>query len=201
MLVYDNDGIMVYCRIMLPDASSRLEQSEAERAAVRMLIAEAFPHRDAPVLCHHPTGAPFLEGVDAAVSVSHCRGCVCVALGSSDCRIGIDAESCMRGAQLRRVARKFLSPRQLAGWGVDETRLLRAWTVKEAVYKTASVPGLRLHEIPLPDVLEEEGGDVLLQGRCYEIKPLEVSGFGGMVTLAIGKTADEALSEPGKMWG
>ena len=104
MLVYDNDGIMVYCRIMLPDASSRLEQSEAERAAVRMLIAEAFPHRDAPVLCHRPTGAPFLEGVDAAVSVSHCRGCVCVALGSSGCRIGIDAESCMRGAQLRRVA-------------------------------------------------------------------------------------------------
>ena len=52
-----------------------------------------------------------------------------------------------------------------------------------------------------PPRAEEEGGEVLLQGRCYEIKPLEVSGFGGMVTLAVGKTADEALSEPGKMWG
>lgn len=188
MLVYQEGEIKVYAAVSDASAKGRTRLAE-ERAEVGRLLSEAFSDCSAkPMLGHQPNGAPVLTGVDAMVSVSHCPGAVCIATGPLGKRIGIDAECGLRGGQLKRVADKFLTPAQKAVWGGDEWQLLRAWTIKEALYKAALAPGLTLHDIPLPGSLRLScGGCLVLRGRCYEIKPLSIRRFNGSVILVVEK--------------
>lgn len=89
-------------------------------------------------LGHDVNGAPLIIGRDINISISHSRADAVVALDSSR-RVGIDTETWRD--QLTRVAGKFLSPAELQVYTTPRL-LLRAWTVKEAVYKAASIPGL-----------------------------------------------------------
>ena len=181
MLVYDENGVKVF--FMPLAAYGKGERCHAERAAVDALICEAFAGAEVPRLEHHSSGAPCLAGVDVTVSVSHCSEGVCVALGYSGVNVGIDAESSNRGGQLRRVAGKFLSREQMDVWGVDESSLLRAWTIKEAIYKAALQPGLPLVEIPLPAEIPADNATVRLHGKMYSIIILGINEFYGDVTL------------------
>ena len=63
---------------------------------------------------------------------------------------------------------KFLSDRDAAMW---DSRLLEAWTCKEAVYKAAGQPGLPLREIALGS------GDVAVipDGRRFAMSTRRVS--------------------------
>lgn len=184
MLIFDNNVVRVYFALS-PDIPARgAGRGEAERAAVCRLLGEAFGGDDTPLLKHLPSGAPVLEGVEASVSVSHCPGGVCVAIGASGCRVGIDAESGRRGAQLGRVAGKFLSSSQAEVWGAGTGSLLKGWVIKEALYKAASSPGMPLHEIPLPASCDADSANLVLGGRCYNVNLLSVSGFDGIVAVA-----------------
>lgn len=117
-------------------------------------------------VCHSPSGAPFLSGVDSppAISITHSRDLVAVAVAPVGCHVGIDAENTGRDRQLRRVAPRFLSPHQRPLWGATPESLLRAWTIKEALYKAALIPGLPLEEIPLPGSSEDT---VAVRGRRF----------------------------------
>lgn len=182
MKLYAGDDITVFAT----SPCVEMPRGEAERSAVSALLAEAFAGGETPELEHAPSGAPRLKGSAANVSVSHCRELAVVALDGRGRAIGVDAESAGRGAQLRRVAAKFLPEEQMAAWCASDAALLRAWTLKEAMYKAMLTPGLPLAEIPLPALPAGiEPGPVVLEcrGRRFKAQALSAAGFAGAVTL------------------
>lgn len=98
------------------------------------------------LLAHRDNGAPYLTGdngaLPIAISVSHCKSAVCIALGAPGTRFGIDIEE--PTDRLARIADKFLSDKEKSYISGD--LLLHAWTIKEAVYKAADTPGLSLRD-------------------------------------------------------
>ena len=120
---------------------------DAERRAVSRLISYAFG--PSACLAHRPSGAPYIIGSDVSVSVSHSRGYAAVAY-SSAAIVGVDIEEPRQ--QLARVAPRVFSDEELALYSSPEL-LLRAWTLKEALYKAALTPGLDFRKdirLPLP---------------------------------------------------
>lgn len=120
------------CR--LPEAATR---REAEKAAVEALLRHAFP--EGAVLCHTPEGAPYLKDNPVHISISHSRSRAALAV-CAEAPVGVDVET-LRD-QLARVAPRVLSEAELADYGTTAEGLLRAWTLKEALYKAAGVPGV-----------------------------------------------------------
>lgn len=105
-----------------------------------------------------------------AISITHSRDLVAVAVAPAGCHVGVDAENTGRDRQLRRVAPRFLSPDQLPLWGATPESLLRAWTIKEALYKAALISGLPLEVIPLPGDPAAPDAEVVLAGRHYVVR-------------------------------
>ena len=128
--IYRQGSIAVYAAATAHFAAAGTRH-EIEQAAKMAIVAEVFGRRE---LCHRPDGAPFIPGSGASISVSHCQTLVVLAADRLGRNIGIDCETASRGAQLGRVAAKFLSAAQSLAWGADEKHLLRAWTLKEAFY-------------------------------------------------------------------
>lgn len=124
---------------------------DCEKAATRSLIAEVFG--DSITLAHTPEGAPMIEGhPEIRISLSHSKDFCILATGNRpNINIGVDIESARQ--QLLRVAPRFLTQTEnrLAGETSDAQAklelLLKLWTIKEAVYKSALTPGLSLTEI------------------------------------------------------
>ncbi len=108
---------------------------EAERAAVSRLVSEAIG-TDVAVK-HSEDGAPYIDG-GPYISVTHSRDAAAIAFCPAH-HVGIDAEQWRE--TLRRVAPKFLSDTEMELFTSDND-LLRAWTIKEAVYKIAGGPAL-----------------------------------------------------------
>lgn len=136
------DGITLLVSGIVADDMPR---RDAERLAIRNLIMDEFGH-DATIR-HRDDGVPFIEGMHVSLSISHSADFACIAASSSR-TVGVDIEQ--PRAQLRRIARRFLSEHELAVYRTD-SMLLRAWTLKEALYKAALIPGLDFrHDIILP---------------------------------------------------
>lgn len=105
---------------------------QREKAAERLLLCQAFGR---PVtLCHDAQGAPFIEGLDVNISITHTPRLVALALDERRV-IGLDAEQTDR-QQVLRVRDKFLnaSERQLIAPD-DLNAHVVAWTAKEAIIK------------------------------------------------------------------
>lgn len=139
-------------------------RTEREHAAVRAIIARFFGV-DARI-GHSDTGAPYLVGrEDISLTVSHSRDYAAVAF-SSERTIGVDIEQWRE--QLLRVAPRVLSESEMAVYGVSSDLLLRAWTMKEALYKAALTPGLDFRrDITLPSHPASTAATVA--GRPYTI--------------------------------
>lgn len=116
----------------------------AEIAATYHVISTIFG--DQAAIGHDMGGAPYIEGRAEHISISHCADAVVIAVNPRE-RIGIDIE--LWRPKLLNVKEKFLTPGELRRI-FSQSELLQAWTVKEAVYKAASVPGLSLTDIHLP---------------------------------------------------
>lgn len=126
------------------DEELAMRQIEAQRHAVKRIAATLWGPDT--IIDHHPDGAPFIPGLAREISISHCRGCVALAVGGTS-RLGIDIEE--PRPTLTRVVSKFLSPDEITRYtSLDD--LLWAWTYKEAAYKAAGTPGLSLTDIQLP---------------------------------------------------
>lgn len=148
MIVFDNNDIRV-CSLVAPSGAtlSREEISAGKTA----LLREALPQFPDAEISHLLSGAPVICGANtvATLSVSHSRTTLLLAVNRSGHPIGVDTETTDRTRQLLRVAPRFLAPSQQC-WATDPDLLLRAWTIKEALYKAAAIAGWPLTEIPLP---------------------------------------------------
>lgn len=150
MIVYDNSDIRV-CALVAPSGSTLSREEMA--AGKTALLREALPQFPDAEISHLPSGAPVICGADnvATISVSHSRTTLLLAVSRSGHPIGVDTETADRSRQLRHVAPRFLSQAQQC-WATDPGLLLRAWTIKEALYKAAAITGWPLTEIPLPQL-------------------------------------------------
>lgn len=141
-----------------------LTRRQAESAAVRTLV-DAVIGPDKAIV-HNADGAPAIDGSERAISISHSRDYACIAVGDSKTHIGIDIEQ--QRQQLRRVAPRVLSSEEIEVYAVSDAMLLRAWTMKEALYKAALTPGLDFRrDIRLP--LESGSAIALVLGRPYRL--------------------------------
>lgn len=191
--IYRQGSIAVYAAATARFAAAGTRH-EIEQAAKMAIVAEVFGPLE---LCHRADGSPFIPGSGASISVSHCQTLVVLAADRLGRNIGIDCETSSRGAQLGRVATKFLSPAQSLAWGTDEKYLLRAWTLKEAFYKAARIPGLPLADIPLPPAVVwptlgggRRGVEMEFRGRRFSFRPMEFAGFTGDISLVVEENED-----------
>ena len=104
-------------------------------------------------LGHFRNGAPFINGSDARISISHTDGLYVVATlpetpetdlseFSERAALGVDTERKDR-EQVLRVRERFLNDAELAAIPADDLlKNVMAWTAKEAAYKAALCDGL-----------------------------------------------------------
>ena len=123
-------------------AVARGERHRTEEKIVARLVEEAFG--EGAVKVNDTNGRPWVrlaDGCRRPVTVSHCAACAVIALPAHDSdSIGIDVETAR--PQLARVLTRILSDAELAMLPpADMEAMLRAWTLKEALYKAAATPG------------------------------------------------------------
>lgn len=134
----DHNGQTLRVIIAPIDRSASDKRPERERLTVNAIISK-YIGPDAR-LGHAPSGRPLLEHADGLyISISHSADYVAVAFGPVE-GIGIDVEQ--PRAQLARVAPRVLSAAEMAVYGRSERLLLKAWTLKEALYKAALTEGV-----------------------------------------------------------
>lgn len=132
-----------------------------------------------------PTGRPFLAGCAVDFSLSHSGDLVAVAAGTGY-RLGVDVEW-FRPVE-RDAFSRFLLPREVDGDDPDCRRLLRAWSLREAVLK-ADGAGLLASEADVRRVGEGCGPG----GRRWWTDTLDVDG--GCLTLAADRRPDRVVRE------
>lgn len=111
-------------------ARGNFAHRDQQVAAVRRLVETAVgPSVD---IRHRDSGAPYLEGSELHVSISHCSQAVCVALSPLH-PVGVDVQEWRDS--LGRVAPRFLPEIENADAISSKAFLLTAWTYKEATYK------------------------------------------------------------------
>ncbi len=146
-------------------AGAPLQRRQRERTAVAMVLAQIAPEC---VLSHNSDGAPILasERGSLNISISHSQRLAAVAIDPQR-TIGIDAEE-WRPA-LDRVKTRFLTNGEL-GWVDTPEALLKAWTVKEAVYKAAGRRLLTSQEIEIAPNWEMAAAD----GCDYSLEYIKI---------------------------
>lgn len=137
------------------DPSEGTTRRQRESMAVARTI-KALTGKDSAI-GHNSSGAPFLvHDPGLPISISHSQNHVALAIGGCHA-IGIDMEEWR--PNLMKVAPRFLTPEQIDGWSAPE-QLLKAWTIKEALYKALSSAGRNpapsLLPLPLPPALPED---------------------------------------------
>lgn len=154
------------------------------------------------VIDHFPSGAPYLEGSQARISVGHTDGMLVVAslprtpeadLGSFSPRsaLGVDVERADR-EQAVRVRERFLHPDELPMVPSDDLAAnVLAWTCKEAMLKAgmdSSVDireALRILTLPDPSTGAVGHGRITLpDGRTEDLELYSYPSEGFIVTLA-----------------
>jgi len=161
--------LLALCReagIPCDDLLGEPVKRQRERAAERLLLSHAL---ERPVtLIHTKQGAPFVEGSDMNISISHTPRLVVLAIDPKAI-IGVDAEQADR-AQVLRVRDKFLNTTEKQFIHPDDlTAHVIAWTAKEAIIKAERnsaldwTNGITLDPFTL-DGLEQ--GTITLTARC-----------------------------------
>ena len=91
---------------------------------------------------------PYFDQSDYHISLSHSFPFV-AAIISHKKSVGIDLERF--GRQVGKIGPRFLSAEEWNRWQDSHSDLTKAWTCKEAIYKTMGVPGLEFQQdIQLP---------------------------------------------------
>lgn len=139
------DSIDIYLQ---PIASGPEARQIRERAAVAAILEGIFGPGTS--LEHTDSGAPVLPRRSETISVSHSRSTAAIAVDRAGGKPGIDIEA--PRPQLMRVAKRVLSAAEFDVYVTSLDSLAEAWTLKEAAYKCAGIPGLDFRrDIVLPE--------------------------------------------------
>lgn len=138
------------------------------------------------VIEHYSNGAPFIEGLNARISISHTDHFFVAAFlpktpeinletYSPRAAMGIDAERSDR-EQVLKIRERFLSEDELELISKEDlTSNILAWTAKESLYKAALTPGLdfknaiQIKSLPFLDPNPEKGAVIQLGSAIIEI--------------------------------
>jgi phosphopantetheinyl transferase (holo-ACP synthase) len=182
--------LLALCRaagILVDDLINLPVKRQREKSAERLLLCHAFGR---PVtLSHDEQGAPFIDGVEENVSITHTTQLVAVAVDENSI-IGLDAESADR-SQVLRVRDKFLNVAERRFIAPDDLAAhIIAWTAKEAVIKAERnsaidwTEGIVIEPFIVPDNLAEKLTFGARCGhRCYGLTVWQVEGH--FLTLAV----------------
>lgn len=179
--------LMALCRekgIPVDDVLDLPVKRQREKAAERLLLSRAFGQP--VVLCHDGQGAPFVEGLDVNISITHTTRLVALAVNERQ-TIGLDAELEDR-KQVLRVRDKFLNAEEQAFIADgDQIAHVVAWTAKEAVIKAERnsaidwTEGIRLE--PFAIGADETVLTARCAGRAYRLTCRAMEGH--YVTVAV----------------
>ena len=123
---------MLVARITTDD--TQVSRRTRETNAIESLVAHAFGRK--LTIAHRPDGSPYLlHKPSVFISVTHSLEYAALAIAPFP--VGIDIEQPRE--QLRRVATKVFSPTEISKL-TSLPLLLRAWTLKEALYKLNPTP-------------------------------------------------------------
>ena len=151
----------------VPDEGEGAESRRREHAAEAAIIREFFGPRVR--LEHDANGAPRLVSDDDLplpnISISHSRTEIVIAV-DDDLPIGVDIENWRN--QLMRVASRVMTPEESELYNSAHA-YLRAWTIKEALFKAAGKDDMTMIDCHLP--LGGETGYV--EGVPYSITLVE----------------------------
>lgn len=163
--------------IHLPDATIALEvigssqgnRRACEQTAIQELMEFAT---GAPTeILHHADGSPYPAlPCTLHISVSHSRH-IAALLWSAKPGFGIDIEEA-RQEQLSRIAARVMSQNEIE---LFSNNLLKAWTLKEAAFKSAGLPVADLREFSISSLPE-----IRVRGSeltCIYSEAVEVDGF------------------------
>lgn len=136
-----------------------------EWLAVRALLAKMVGEERR--ICYEPSGKPFLDDRSQAISISHTKGYVALALYNG-AAVGIDIEQ--YGQRVHRVASRFLHPdEQVAPYRDDRTwGLLLHWSAKESVYKCMEHPDADLRRLCAQPFVPCAAGSFRIQSAATE---------------------------------
>lgn len=162
---------------------------QREKAAERLLLHRAL---GCPVtLSHSEQGAPFIDGKDVNISISHTMGLVALAIDDHRV-IGLDAEQ-MDRRQVLRVRDKYLNASEqqfIAPY--DLVSHVIAWTAKEAIIKATRDSAIDWTNGICLEPFAVDGVETIIFAQCKGkrfsliCRPIE----GHFITLAVEPSAE-----------
>ncbi len=166
---------------------------QREKAAERLLLCRAFGHP--VVLSHTEQGAPFVEGLDVNISITHTMRLVAVAIDDAQV-VGLDAEQLDR-RQVLKVRDKFLNAKEQQFIATDDlSSHIIAWTAKEAIIKAERNSALDWTEGICLDPFCPNGDETVFHAHCngrqYRLVSCPVEGH--CITLALLDTGQTRLA-------
>ena len=169
----DTPQLLALCReagIPVEDLITMPVKRQREKAAERLLLCHALGKP--VILSYTEQGAPFVEGNDVNISISHTQRLVTLAVDPERI-IGVDAEQTDR-SQVLRVRDKYLNASEQQFIAADDLAAhIIAWTAKEAIIKAERNSALDwTNAITLDpftlDGLEE--GEITFTARCGDAR-------------------------------
>ena len=138
---------------------------QREKAAERLLLCRAFGR---PIsLRHDEQGAPFVEGSDVNISITHTPRLVALVVDDRHV-IGIDAEQCDRH-QVLRVRDKFLNANEKQFISANDLAAhIIAWTAKEAIIKAEHNSALDWTDGICLEPFAVQDDETVFNARCGE---------------------------------
>ena len=126
------------CMVLVTEGDFRTHASQRE--AVATLLAGHFGHT--VEIAHTEAGAPYIQGLNGYISISHCAVAVAVAISRHP--VGVDIEG-HRYEKMRRIAHRYVSAETI-DMDIDSPTMLSAtWCAKEAIYKLHRGEGFSSH--------------------------------------------------------
>ena len=131
--------------LLSPNALKRAQKkrdSELQNASTcaLSLVADKLGKQALSSLSYEESGRPFLDSIDADISISHSKTLVAIAISDKkSSRVGVDVEEkTFSPEEMKKIARRFFSTdeQRILSESQDESKtFLEIWTKKEALKK------------------------------------------------------------------